>query len=111
MAWSPVDDLLTFAAAGHDTRGDDLRSDVWVCKPDGTDVRSVTTGGLSVGSPHFTPDGSSIVFLGSTIGPDNLNAVVAQHVAVDRAGAPAATRRASPTRRRTTSRTATAAWS
>ena len=75
VAWSPVDDLLAYAAAGHDTRGDDLRSDIWVCKPDGTDVRSVTTGGLSVGSPHFTPDGSSIVFLGSTIGPDNLNAV------------------------------------
>ena len=75
VAWSPVDDLLAYAAAGHDGRGDDLRNDIWVCKPDGTDVRAVTNGGLSVGSPRFTPDGSSIVFLGSTIGPDNLNAV------------------------------------
>jgi dipeptidyl aminopeptidase/acylaminoacyl peptidase len=75
VAWSPVDDLLTFVAAGHDNRNNDLRSDVWMCKPDGTDRHPVTEGGFSLSSPKFTPDGGSIVFLGATIGPNAINGV------------------------------------
>jgi dipeptidyl aminopeptidase/acylaminoacyl peptidase len=75
VAWSPSDDQLVFVAAGHDNRGNDLRNDLWVCKPDGTDRKAVTDGGYSLGAPKFTPDGSSIMFLGSTIGPNAINGV------------------------------------
>jgi dipeptidyl aminopeptidase/acylaminoacyl peptidase len=76
VAWSPSGDQLTFVAAGHEERGNDLRNDIFVVRPDGTDLRAVTDGGYALGSPHFTPDGSAILFLGSTIGPNGLNGVL-----------------------------------
>ncbi|HEY7814896.1 MAG TPA: hypothetical protein VIC62_16745, partial [Nakamurella sp.] len=68
--WNALGDLLTFTAAGHDARNDDLRNDVWVCAADGSGRRALTTGGLSVGSPRFSPDGQTVYFAGSPVGPD-----------------------------------------
>src|SRR5262249_6173391 len=34
IAWSPVEDLIAFVASAHEGWGNDLRSDVWLCKPD-----------------------------------------------------------------------------
>jgi dipeptidyl aminopeptidase/acylaminoacyl peptidase len=65
--WSPVGDLLTFVAAGHDERFDDLRYDAWVCRPDGTGRRALTSGGLSVETTRFNPDGSAVMFAGCRI--------------------------------------------
>jgi dipeptidyl aminopeptidase/acylaminoacyl peptidase len=73
--WSADGQLLAFAAARHDEAGNDLRSDVWVCAPDGTGLRALTQGGLSVGQPRFSPDGSVVCFTGDDIGADQRHGV------------------------------------
>ncbi|QSB16206.1 S9 family peptidase [Natronosporangium hydrolyticum] len=75
--WSPTGELLTFAAARHETAGDDLRSDIWVCRPDGTELRGLTDGGFAAGSPRFGPDGESVYF---TAVPEPERSVVSRHV-------------------------------
>jgi dipeptidyl aminopeptidase/acylaminoacyl peptidase len=74
--WSPDGTLLTFVAARHDNAGNDLRDDVWVCAPDGTGLRALTSGGLGVGQPRFSADGRLVCFTGNEIGPDELHGVV-----------------------------------
>ena len=64
--WSPSGDLLAFVSARHANREQDLRTDVYVCAPDGTGLRALTDGGLGVGQPRFTPDGATVCF---TAGP------------------------------------------
>jgi dipeptidyl aminopeptidase/acylaminoacyl peptidase len=73
--WHPDGDLLTFAAARHDTAGDDLRGDVWVCRPDGSQLRALTAGGLSAAQPRFTPDGASVCFVSAALGDADRSAV------------------------------------
>jgi dipeptidyl aminopeptidase/acylaminoacyl peptidase len=63
VAWSPAGDLLAFASARHEARGEDLRGDIWVCAPDGGGARALTAGGLMVGQPRFTPDGAEVCFV------------------------------------------------
>jgi len=65
--WSPRGDLLTFVSARHSTRGDDLRSDVYVCAPDGSGLRALTRGGLGVGPPRFSADGFRVCFTASPL--------------------------------------------
>jgi dipeptidyl aminopeptidase/acylaminoacyl peptidase len=62
--WSPAGDLLTFAAARHDKAGDDHREDLWVCRPDGTELRSLTSGGFALAQPVFGPDGTTVYCVG-----------------------------------------------
>lgn len=76
IRWSPDGTLLTFTASGHEDRYNDLRSDVWVCAPDGSGLRMLTRGGFSVGKPAFRPDGTALLFTGNTIGDKGVNAVV-----------------------------------
>lgn len=104
--WSPTGDLLTFVAARHPGAGDDLRSDVWVCRPDGSQLRSLTgtapsgSGGLSVSQPRFTPDGRQVCFVAVALGAGpGLGALVCRNaglwsVPVD--GSAAATRLTDP---------------
>jgi dipeptidyl aminopeptidase/acylaminoacyl peptidase len=70
VQWSPIEDLLAFAAAGHEDRRNDLRGDVYVCNVDGTGQRPVTAGGLGAAEPRFTADGTRIIFAGSYVGPN-----------------------------------------
>src|SRR5690606_4859515 len=65
--WSPDGELLTFAAARHKTAGDDLRCDVWVCRPDGSGLRALTAGGLAAAQPRFAPDGRRVYFVASQL--------------------------------------------
>ncbi len=75
VRWNALGDLLVFVAAGHDNRGNDLRNDVWVCRPDGSGREALTRGGMSVSQPWFAPDGQTVYFVGNTIGPNDLNGV------------------------------------
>jgi dipeptidyl aminopeptidase/acylaminoacyl peptidase len=88
--WSGSGELLTFAAARHPGAGDDLRCDVWVCAPDGSGLRALTTGGLSAGQPRFAPDGRSVCFVAIALGGDDRSVVCRNagvwSVPVDRAG-------------------------
>jgi dipeptidyl aminopeptidase/acylaminoacyl peptidase len=74
--WSPDGEWLTFVAGRHATAGDDLRVDVWVCRPDGTDLRALTDGGLSAGQPRFTPDGQAVCFVATPLGAGDRAAAV-----------------------------------
>lgn len=75
VRWSPTEDLLTFVSARHEQRGDDLRSDVFVCAPDGAGLRALTDGGLSVAHPTFSPDGRSVCFTAGPLGAGDRFAV------------------------------------
>ena len=76
VSWSPDGSLLAFVAARHEAAGNDLRSDVWLCAPDGSGLRALTGGGLGVGQPRFSADGTAVCFTGNDIGPDALHGVV-----------------------------------
>ena len=73
--WSPDGELLAFASARHERRLEDLRTDVFVCRPDGTGVRALTHGGYTVGLPRFGPDGTVVYFTGYETGPDDRRGV------------------------------------
>lgn len=75
VRWSPAGELLTFVSARHDERGDDLRTDVFVCAPDGTGLRALTNGGLSVALPTFSADGRSVCFTAGPLGAGDRFAV------------------------------------
>ncbi|WP_203922214.1 S9 family peptidase [Rugosimonospora africana] len=73
--WSPSGDLLAFSAARHETAGDDMRSDIWVCAPDGSGLRALTAGGLAADQPRFSADGTLVCFAGIEIGEHGRQAV------------------------------------
>lgn len=73
--WSPDGQLLTFAAARHDTAGDDLRTDVWVCRPDGSQLRALTRGGLGASQPRFATHSEAVCFVATQLGEDDRSAV------------------------------------
>jgi dipeptidyl aminopeptidase/acylaminoacyl peptidase len=64
-AWSPHGELLAFVAARHHSHDDDLFTDLWVSRPDGSDLRALTTGGFDLGQPRFAPDGATLFFVGT----------------------------------------------
>ena len=76
VAWSPDGQLLAFVSARHDSRDTDLVTDVWLCTPDGSQLRSLTRGvpasgsGLSIDQVSFTPGGTSICFAAVELGAD-----------------------------------------
>ncbi|MFI8930685.1 S9 family peptidase [Streptomyces sp. NPDC053474] len=67
VAWSPDSRLLTFVSGRHETHADDLRRDIWVCSPDGTGLRALTDGGLELGCPRFSADGTAVCFAAETL--------------------------------------------
>jgi dipeptidyl aminopeptidase/acylaminoacyl peptidase len=62
--WSPDGAALAIVAARHAGHDDDLRTDVFVCRPDGSGLRALTDGGLAVEQPRFAPDGRSVYVAG-----------------------------------------------
>jgi dipeptidyl aminopeptidase/acylaminoacyl peptidase len=71
ISWHPDGRLLAFAVARHETRGNDLRNDIWLCEPDGTGLRPLTGGGLYLFTPRFSADGRSVCFAGARLDPNN----------------------------------------
>jgi len=75
VTWSPDGQSLAFVSARHDTRDTDLVSDVWLSATDGSQLRAITRGAsadgqrLSVDQVRFTPDGTSVCFAASELGP------------------------------------------
>lgn len=70
VSWSPDGEWLAFCSARHDNREHDLNSDVFVVRPDGSDLRQITDSSLWTSLPRFTPAGDTIVFQGGDPGPD-----------------------------------------
>jgi dipeptidyl aminopeptidase/acylaminoacyl peptidase len=68
-AWSPDGALLAFVSARHENREHDLNADVFVMRPDGSDLRRITDNSLWVGGPTFTPDGATVLLQGGDPGP------------------------------------------
>lgn len=79
VRWSPTGELLTFVSARHRTRGDDLRSDVFVCAPDGSGLRALTEGGLSAAHPLFSPDGRTVCFTANRLSDGDRAGVCRNH--------------------------------
>ena len=75
VTWSPDSSLLAFCAARHEGRDTDLRTDVFVCAPDGTGLRQVTDTTLGVGQPAFSPDGATLYLCGAETGPSGVDFV------------------------------------
>jgi dipeptidyl aminopeptidase/acylaminoacyl peptidase len=75
VGWHPAGTLLTFVVAAHAGRRDDLRSDVWVCQPDGTGRRPLTQGSHEAGSAQFSADGQAVVFTGTLLHSDGRGTV------------------------------------
>ncbi|CAN5351334.1 S9 family peptidase [soil metagenome] len=79
VTWSPDGQLLAFTSARHDERDTGLVNDLWVCAPDGSDLRALTGSSSYVGRPAFGPDGGTVWFLGSDdLGPDGRDFVAKQ---------------------------------
>ena len=76
LDWSPDGRLLCFTASRHEDSGNDLRSDVFVCAPDGSGLRQLTDGTLSVGASRFSADATAVCFAGTEVGPARLTAVL-----------------------------------
>lgn len=68
VVWSPDGELLAFVSAQHDDRDTTLTNDVFVCAPDGSGLRCLTTGRLAARHPAFSPDGRTVYFAGADMG-------------------------------------------
>ena len=70
VTWSPDGAWLAFVSRRHARREHDLNADVFVMRPDGSDLRQVTDSTLWAAGPEFTDSGDTIVFAGGDPGPD-----------------------------------------
>ena len=78
VSWSPDGTWLTFVSARHENREHDLNGDVFVVRPDGSELRQVTDSTLWVGRPRFSAEGDTIVFRGGHAGPRGTDWFAAQ---------------------------------
>ncbi|MBA3419452.1 MAG: S9 family peptidase [Geodermatophilaceae bacterium] len=79
VAWSPDGGRLAFVSARHEGHEFDLAEDVFVCNRDGSDLRALTRTRTATGTPVFSPDGSTVWFLGSgDLGPNGRDFVANQ---------------------------------
>ncbi|MGH9095654.1 MAG: S9 family peptidase, partial [Acidimicrobiales bacterium] len=92
VVWSPDGQWLAFVSARHEGREHDLVRDIFLVRPDGSDLRQLTDTSIWLASPAFTGDGATVVALGEDPGPD-LDRWAARNgglwsVAVDERGRP-----------------------
>jgi dipeptidyl aminopeptidase/acylaminoacyl peptidase len=78
--WSPDGQWLVFVGARHESHGVDLAGDLYVARPDGTDLRRVTQTTHSLSSPRFTADGSALLAIGWNVGPQRLEGAMRSEV-------------------------------
>jgi dipeptidyl aminopeptidase/acylaminoacyl peptidase len=69
VAWSPDGAWLAFATARHARREHELVHDIYLIRPDGTDLRQLTDESLWLGHPAFTTDSRTVLALGEDPGP------------------------------------------
>lgn len=62
LAWSPDGMSLAFVSARHDSREDDLASDVYLIGRDGSEPRLLTDTSSPVALPAFSNDGAAVYF-------------------------------------------------
>lgn len=70
VAWSPDGELLAFVSARHENRDTTMTSDVFVCAPDGSELRAVTRTDLGAEQARFSVDGNTIYFAAEDLGAD-----------------------------------------
>lgn len=78
VAWSPDGAWLAFSSARHERREHDLVRDIFVIRPDGTELRQLSDQTLGLLKPVFTPDATTVLALGEDPGP-NANQWVARN--------------------------------
>jgi dipeptidyl aminopeptidase/acylaminoacyl peptidase len=71
LSWSPDSELLAFVTGRHETHSDDSRRDVWVCRPDGADLRPLTHGGMYLFGTRLSSDGTVVYFSGAAVDENN----------------------------------------
>jgi dipeptidyl aminopeptidase/acylaminoacyl peptidase len=70
VTWSPDGTWLAFTSARHDRREHDLIRDVFLMRPDGSNLRPLTDSSLSLFHPAFTADSATVLAFGEDPGPD-----------------------------------------
>jgi dipeptidyl aminopeptidase/acylaminoacyl peptidase len=65
---SPDGSLVVFSVSVTDLEANRRRSDLYLARVDGSDMRRMTTNPASDGQPRWSPDGKSIFFLSSRSG-------------------------------------------
>jgi dipeptidyl aminopeptidase/acylaminoacyl peptidase len=70
VEWSPDGTWLAFTSARHERREHDLVRDVFLIRPDGSELQQLTDSSLSLGRPAFTADSATVLTLGEDEGRD-----------------------------------------
>ncbi len=69
VTWSPDGSVLAFVSRRHEKAELDMCSDVFVCRPDGSDLHPITGTTLDAGQPAYSPDGQTVFFVAEELGP------------------------------------------
>ncbi|MDQ6849276.1 MAG: S9 family peptidase [Actinomycetota bacterium] len=65
VTWSPDGQWLAFLSARHERREHDLVRDVFLVRPDGSEITQLTDSTLMLGAPIFTRDGATLLTVGT----------------------------------------------
>jgi dipeptidyl aminopeptidase/acylaminoacyl peptidase len=60
---SPEGELVAFTMRKYNLEAGESWSELWIMKPDGSDLRQVTSANHNDTAPVFSPDGKQIVFV------------------------------------------------
>jgi dipeptidyl aminopeptidase/acylaminoacyl peptidase len=72
VTWSPDGTQLAFISRRHERRDADMRSDLFVMAPDGSQLRQVTQTTLDLSRPAYSADGATVYAHGEDLGPDGI---------------------------------------